>query len=52
MFAIIAAIIFGIAALLSAAGIHPGNLLAPWTLLFAGLLCFALHACGLGARRG
>lgn len=50
MFAILAAIIFGLALLLDLFNTNLGaaDLLSPMTLLFAGLLCVALHLAGWG----
>ena len=50
MFAILAAIIFGFALLLDLLNTNLGaaDLLSPMTLLFAGLLCVALHMAGWG----
>jgi hypothetical protein len=46
MFAVIAAVIFGIALLLEIVGQHFGPLLDTGTLTLAGLLCVALHLAG------
>jgi hypothetical protein len=50
VFAIIAAIIFGLALLLDLLNTNLGaaDLFSPMTLLFAGLLCVALHMAGWG----
>lgn len=49
MFAIIAAIIFGLALLLDLADAHVGDAFNNATLVTAGLLCIALHSCGVGS---
>jgi len=49
MFAIIAAIIFGLALLLDFANADLGDAFTQETLLMAGLLCLALHMAGVGA---
>jgi hypothetical protein len=50
MLGFIAAVIFAVAFVLSAAAVHTASaLLAPWTLAFAGLACLALHLCGVGS---
>jgi hypothetical protein len=46
MFAVIAAVLFGIALLLDIVGQHYGPLLDTGTLMLAGLLCLALHFTG------
>ncbi len=48
MFAVIAAVLFGIALLLDIVGQHFGPLLDTGTLTLAGLLCVALHLAGAG----
>ena len=48
MFAIIAAIIFGLALLLDFLDVQLGDAFTTLTLITAGLLCLALHAAGLG----
>jgi hypothetical protein len=48
MFAIIAAIIFGLALLLDFANADLGDAFTQGTLLMAGLLCLALHMAGVG----
>jgi hypothetical protein len=48
MFAIIAAILFGLALLLDFVDAQVGDALTNQTLVTAGLLCLALHAIGLG----
>jgi hypothetical protein len=49
MFAIIAAILAFIAAILSAAGVHNSDLLDWQTFLCLAVGCMALHLAGLGA---
>lgn len=49
MFAIIAAVIFGLALILDWADASVSDAFTPQTLLMAGLLCMALHLAGLGA---
>ncbi|RKT56667.1 hypothetical protein [Saccharothrix australiensis] len=49
MFAIIAAVIFGLALLLDLADATLGSVIDGGTLLVAGLLCVALHLAGVGA---
>jgi uncharacterized membrane protein YbhN (UPF0104 family) len=49
MFAIIAAIIFGLALLLDFLDVQLGDAFTSQTLVTAGLLCLALHAAGVGA---
>ncbi|WP_165949355.1 hypothetical protein [Kribbella turkmenica] len=48
MFAIIAAVIFGLALILDWANVRASDAFTPQTLLIAGLLCVALHLAGLG----
>ncbi|WP_433161031.1 hypothetical protein [Kribbella sp. CA-247076] len=48
MFAIIAAVIFGLALILDWANVRASDAFTPQTLLTAGLLCIALHLAGLG----
>lgn len=48
MFAVIAAILFGLALLLELAKADLGSVLTVGTLTTAGLLFFALHFCGTG----
>jgi hypothetical protein len=48
MLAVVAAIIFFVAFLISATGTATGALLAPLTLLLLGLACLALHLAGWG----
>jgi hypothetical protein len=53
MFAILAAVLFGLALILDLAGRNLGDVLNPGTLVTAGLLCVALHLAGVGtAWRG
>lgn len=49
MFAIIAAVIFGLALILDLADASVGDALTSQTLLMAGLLCIALHLAGIGS---
>lgn len=49
MFAIIAAVIFGLALILDLADASIGSTITGGTLLIAGLLCMALHMAGVGA---
>jgi hypothetical protein len=49
MFAIIAAVLFGIALILDLARISLGDVITGAVLLEAGLLCLALHLAGVGA---
>lgn len=49
MFAIIAAIIFGLALILDWTDAKVSDAFTPQTLLTAGLLCIALHLAGIGA---
>jgi len=49
MFAIIAAVIFGLALILDWADATVSDAFTPQTLLMAGLLCVALHLAGIGA---
>ncbi|WP_328992121.1 hypothetical protein OG394_37855 [Kribbella sp. NBC_01245] len=48
MFAIIAAVIFGLALILDWTEAEVSDALTPQTLLIAGLLCIALHLAGIG----
>ena len=53
MFAIIAAVLFGLALILDLADATLGAAITTTTLLLAGLLCVALHLAGIGtAVRG
>ncbi|TDO52167.1 hypothetical protein EV643_1024 [Kribbella sp. VKM Ac-2527] len=49
MFAIIVAVIFGLALILDFANASVGDAFTQQTLLMAGLLCVALHLAGIGA---
>ncbi|MEV6281551.1 hypothetical protein [Kribbella sp. NPDC051770] len=49
MFAIIAAVIFGLALILDWANASVSDAFTPQTLLMAGLLCIALHLAGVGS---
>jgi hypothetical protein len=51
MFAIIAAVIFGLALILDWADVAVSDAFTPQTLLTAGLLCVALHLAGVGTAR-
>ena len=48
MFAIIAAVIFGLSLILDWADAKVGDAFTPQTLMTAGLLCIALHLAGVG----
>jgi hypothetical protein len=48
MFAIIAAVLFGLALILDLANASLGTAITTTTLLLAGLLCIALHMAGIG----
>lgn len=48
MLAIVAAVIFGLALLFDLADASVGDAFDSTTLLFAGLLCMALHLAGVG----
>ncbi len=50
MFAIIAAVIFGLALILDLADATIGSTITGGTLVTAGLLCVALHMTGIGAN--
>lgn len=50
MFAIVAAILFGIAFILNGAATVTTVWFAPTSLMLAGLFCLALHLCGVGAN--
>jgi hypothetical protein len=52
MFAIIAAVIFGLALILDWANANVSDAFTPQTLLMAGLLCIALHLAGVGVGAG
>jgi hypothetical protein len=49
MLAIVAAILFGLALLLDLVNIGLGGGITYDTLMYAGLLCLALHLAGVGA---
>jgi hypothetical protein len=49
MFAILAAVIFGLALILDWTDATVSDAFTPQTLLTAGLLCIALHLAGIGA---
>ncbi|HZO64750.1 MAG: hypothetical protein ACRDP9_03185 [Kribbellaceae bacterium] len=49
MFAVIAAVIFGLALILDWADARVSDAFTPQTLMMAGLLCVALHLAGVGA---
>lgn len=49
MFAIVAAVLFGLSLLLQLISVDLG-ILTPTLLLTAGLLCVALHMAGVGSR--
>lgn len=49
MFAIIAAILFGLALIFDLAKVGLGDIITTSTLVDAGLLCVALHLAGYGA---
>jgi hypothetical protein len=49
MFAMLAAVIFGIALILDLANVSLGANVTQLTLITAGLLCVALHLAGVGA---
>jgi hypothetical protein len=48
MLAIVGAVIFALALLLDLIDANTGDAFTPQTLLFAGLLCLALHLGGIG----
>jgi len=50
MFAIIGAVIFGLALILDLANASLGSAITTSTLLLAGLLCVALHMAGIGVN--
>ena len=50
MFAIIAAVLFGLALILDLANASLGAAITTNTLLLAGLLCVALHMAGIGVN--
>ena len=49
MFAMVAAVIFGLALILDLANASLGDTITTTTLLIAGLLCVSLHMAGIGA---
>lgn len=49
MFAIISAILFGVAFVLNGAASHTSAWFSPTSLMLAGLFSLALHLCGVGA---
>ena len=49
MFAILAAVIFALSLLFDLANVKVSDAFDPQTLLFAGLLCLALHLAGVGS---
>jgi uncharacterized transporter YbjL len=48
MLALVGALFFGLALLLDLVNVSLGNTITLQTLLFAGLLCVALHLAGIG----
>ncbi len=48
MLALVGALIFGLALILDLVEANLGDAFTPQTLLFAGLLCLALHLAGVG----
>jgi hypothetical protein len=50
MFAVLAALLFGLALLLDLADVDLGDTFTLNTLVTAGLLCMALHLAGVGVR--
>ncbi|MEN3358369.1 MAG: hypothetical protein V7637_2351 [Mycobacteriales bacterium] len=52
MFAIIAAVIFGLGLILDWADAKVSDAFTPQTLMMAGLFCVALHLAGVGSRVG
>lgn len=52
MFAIIAAVIFGLALIFDLANASLGDTFTSTTLIIAGLLCVSLHMAGVGATAG
>ena len=52
MFAIIAAILFGLALLLDLVNVDLGTVINTGTLVTAGLLCLALHLAGVLTATG
>lgn len=51
MFAILAAVIFGLALILDWVNATVSDAFTPQTLLMAGLLCIALHLAGIGPTK-
>jgi hypothetical protein len=49
MFAVIAAVIFGLGLILDWADAKVSDAFTPGTLMMAGLFCLALHLAGVGA---
>jgi hypothetical protein len=49
MFAVIAAVLFGLSLIFDLAKVSLGDIVTTSTLLEAGLLCVALHLAGYGA---
>lgn len=49
MFAVIAAVIFGLGLILDWADADVGDAFTPATLMMAGLFCLALHLAGVGS---
>lgn len=49
MFAVIAAVIFGLGLILDWADAQVSDAFTPGTLMMAGLLCIALHLAGVGS---
>jgi len=50
MFALIAAVLFGLALIFDLGKVGLGDVVTTTTLLEAGLLCVALHLAGYGTR--
>lgn len=48
MFAVIAAVLFGVAFVLNGAGSHTSVWLSPMSLMLLGLASLALHLAGVG----
>jgi hypothetical protein len=49
MFAIVSAILFGVAFVLNGTGGATTGWFSPFSLMLAGLLSLALHLCGVGS---
>lgn len=49
MFAIISAVLFGVAFVLNGTGSDTNAWFSPMSLMLAGLFCLALHLCGVGS---